>query len=190
MSNVEKLREDIAFVRAATDRSDDNVPCRSIYLLWAVIGLCGFTFMDFTPVYWWINIYWLIAVPIGFALSFWFGKRESIRLGQGSRTAGMRVIYHWIAFLVAGLLGMLLAVEGHLSGPGLGSLWVLLLALTYFLVGIHVDRRMIPVGILVGIGFLISIYLPDYGWTVVGVMLAVSLTAQAYLGVRYQDATN
>ncbi len=77
-----------------------------------------------------------------------------------------------------------------MSGPGLGSLWVLLLALTYFLVGIHVDRRMIPVGILVGIGFLISIYLPDYGWTVVGVMLAVSLTAQAYLGVRYQDATN
>lgn len=111
-------------------------------------------------------------------------------MGKVVARVGMRVMYHWIAFMVAGLLGMLLAVEGHLSGPGLGSLWVLLLALTYFLVGIHVDRRMLPVGVLAGIGFPISVYLPDYGWTIVGVLLAGSLTAQAYWGVRYQDATN
>ncbi len=189
MTNMEKLREDVAYVRAATDRSD-NVPCRSIYLLWAAIGLCGFTLMDFAPNPWWINVYWLVAAPTGFVLSYWFSKRESLQLGQADRRLGMRIMYHWLAFMVAGWLGALLVVEGHLSGRGFGSLWVLLLALSYFQIGLHVDRRLISIGILIGIGFPITIYLPDYGWTALGVILAASLTAQAFLGIRKQDATH
>lgn len=189
MTGIGNLREDLAYVRDAAGRSD-TVPSRSIYLMWALIGLCGFILMDFAPGPLWINVYWFTAAPIGIALSCWFGKRESLRLGQADRQAGIRVMFHWVAFMVAGLLGMLLVVAGHLSGPGLGSLWVLLLALSYFQAGLHVDRRLIPVGILIGIGFAITIYLPDYGWTAVGIILAGALTAQAFLGTRRQDAAN
>ena len=191
MTDIEKLREDVAYVRAAAKRSDtDIVPCRSIYLLWAVIGLCGFTLMDFAPEPWWVNTYWFIFAPVGMVLSYWFAKREVLQLGQGDRRMGIRAMYHWIAFIVAGLLGGLLVAGGHLSGPGLGSLWVLLLALSYFQAGLHFDRRLIPVGIMIGIGFAVTIYVPVYGWTAVGIILAAGLTVQAFMGIRSQDAAH
>ena len=87
MSNIEKLREDVAYVRAAAVRSD-VVPCRSIYLLWAAIALCGFTMRDFAPEPSWINLYWLIAAPGGIVLSVWLGKRASMNIGQADRQDG------------------------------------------------------------------------------------------------------
>ena len=191
MTDVGKLREDLAYVRDAAHRSDtDTVPCRSIYFLWAVIGLCGFTLRDFISDPLWINVYWFTAAPIGMALSYWLGKRESIQLGQADRRAGIRSMFHWVAFMVAGMLGMLLVGSGHLSGPGVGSLWVLLLALSYFLAGLHVDRRLIPVGILIGVGYVVTLYVPDYGWTALGILFAGALTVQATLGMRGQHASD
>ncbi len=189
MTNMEKLREDVAYVRAVADRSE-NVPCRSIYLLWAVIALCGFTLTDFAPEPSWIGLYWLVASPVGMVLSAWLGKRACINIGQADRQMGFRIMYHWLAFMVAGLLGVLLVAGGHLSGPGMGSLWVLLLALTYFHAGLHFNRRLLPIGILVGLCFPVTIFVPEYGWTTTGVVLAGALTVQAFLGTRRQDATN
>ena len=76
MTNTEELKEDIAYVRAAADRSDTN-PIPSIYLLWAAIGLCGFALVDFTDDYRWIGGYWLVSAPAGFCLSMWLGIRAS-----------------------------------------------------------------------------------------------------------------
>ena len=189
MSNIEKLREDVAYIRAAAVRSD-VVPCRSIYLLWAAIALCGFTMRDFAPEPSWINLYWLIAAPGGIVLSVWLGKRASIKIGQANRQMGFKILYHWLAFLVAGLLGVLLVAGGHLSGPGFGSLWVLLLALTYFHAGLHFDRRLLPVGIIVGLCYCVTIFVPEFGWTFSGVVLAGALTVQAFLGQGKPDAAN
>ena len=45
MTNQQQLTEDIAFVRAAAERSASlHVP--AIYLIWAVLCLCGFTLID------------------------------------------------------------------------------------------------------------------------------------------------
>ena len=46
MTNPDTLREDIAYVRAATDRAS-TAPLPSVYLLWAAIGLCEFALVDF-----------------------------------------------------------------------------------------------------------------------------------------------
>ena len=188
MTNMDQLRKDLAYVRAAADRSD-GVPCRSIYLLWAAIVLCGFTLVDLAPNPSWINLYWLIASPAGFGISIWIGVRTSLNAGQADRRQGMRIMFHWLAFMVAGLLGGLLVAGGHLSGAGLGSLWVLLLALTYFHAGLHFDRSLLPVGILVGLCYPVTISLPGYGWTVSGIVIAAALTVQAFLGSRRQDAS-
>lgn len=188
MTHMDQLREDLAYVRAAADKSE-GVPCRSIYLLWAAIVLCGFTLVDFATNPRWINLYWLIASPAGFAISLWIGVRAGLNAGQADRRQGIRIMSHWLAFMVAGLLGVLLAAGGHLNGQGIGSLWVLLLALTYFLAGLHFDRRLLPVGILVGLCYPVTIFVAGYGWTVSGIVVAAALTLQAFLGSRTQDAS-
>ncbi len=187
MTDIEKLREDLAYVRAVADRSE-GVPCRSIYLLWAAIVLCGFTLVDLAPNPSWTNLYWLIAPPAGLGISLWVGVRASLISGQSDRRLGIRIMLHWLAFMVAGLLGGLLVAGDHLSGAGVGSLWVLLIALTYFLAGLHFDRRLLPVGILVGLCYPVTIFVVGYGWTISGIVIAAALTAQAFLGSRKQNA--
>ncbi len=189
MTNTEELKEDIAYVRAAADRSDTN-PIPSIYLLWAAIGLCGFALVDFTDDYRWIGGYWLVSAPAGFCLSMWLGIRASHHAGQTDRQEGIRWSLHWLAFMVAGLLGGALVVAGHLKWSGFSSPWVLLLGLTYFQAGVHLERRLLPIGLMLGVCYLITLFVPGYGWTTAGVIVAVTLTAQAFLGARVRDATN
>ena len=48
---------------------------------------------------------------------------------------------HFLGFFGVGMLGCGLAATGELSWSGLSSLWILLLALTYILAGLHLERR-------------------------------------------------
>lgn len=189
MTDIDKLREDVAYVRAATDRSE-NVPFSSIYVLWGVIILFGFPISDFFDDKSWIRWYWLVATPIGFLLSMWLGSRASARIGQADMERGMRWVKHWLAFVVAGVLGGLLVTGGKLIGSGIGALSVLLLALAYFYAGLHLDRRLVPVGILIGICFPIILYLPSFGSTASGVVIAGALFVVALHGRGKSDATD
>ena len=58
-----------------------------------------------------------------------------------------------------------LVASDQLSWSGISSLWILLLALTYFLAGLHLERRLIPIGIVLAAGYLVTLYLPEYGAT-------------------------
>lgn len=178
MANNEQLKQDIAYVRAATERSV-TISVPAIYFLWALLGLCGFAMVDFVDDPQWIGIYWVFAGPIGFALSIWLGGRAERDAGRSSREIGVRQGLHWFAFMATGVLGLALVHAGHLAWQGFGSLWVLLLALTYFHAGLHLERRLLPVGILLGAGYLITIWVPSFGWTTAGVMLAIALVAGA-----------
>ena len=189
MTNTTELKEDIAYVRAAADRSHTH-PVPSIYLLWAAIAFCGFTLVDFVEDYRWIGRYWLVLAPAGFCLSMWLGTRASYHAEQADRQEGIRWGLHWLAFMAAGVLGLALVQAEHLTWQGFGSLWVLLLALTYFHGGLHLERRLLPIGLLLGVCYLITLFVPGYGWTTAGVIVAVTLTAQAFLGARRRDATN
>ena len=189
MTDIAKLREDVAYVRAAAFRSE-GVPIRSICVLWAVIILIGFTLNDFALDKRWIGWFWMVAAPGGFILSMWFGIRAGNRAGQADHEEGMRIFKHWLAFLVAGVLGGLQISGGHLTYAGLGSLWVLLLALSYFHAGLHYDRRLVPVGIVTGLCYPITIFLPDFGWTASGIIIAAALTVQAFLGQVNPNATD
>ena len=181
MTGTEQLREDMAYVRAAASRAG-SVHVPAIYILWAVISLCGFRLADIVTDYRWLGVYWMLAGPAGFVVSLWLGRRAGRREGQEDRREGSRWSLHWLGFLAAGVSGWALVAAGQLSAAGFGSLWVLLLALTYFQAGVHLERRMLPVGIVAGIGYLVTLFIPGFGWTVAGVVVAGVLTAQAFLG--------
>ena len=181
MTGTDQLREDMAYVRAAASRAG-SVHVPAIYILWAAISLCGFRLADIVTDYSWLGVYWMIAGPAGFCVSLWLGRRAGRREGQADRRAGKRWSLHWLGFMAAGVLGSALVSTGHLSSAGFSSLWVLLLALTYFQAGVHLDRRMLPVGIVAGVGYMVTLFVPGYGWTAAGVVVAAVLTAQAFLG--------
>ena len=186
MAENTQLKEDIAYVRAVAERSRGaHVP--AIYLLWAVIGLFGFALFDFVSHTMWIGVYWLFAGPIGMALSIWLGIRAGRDTGATSRDSGIRASLHWVAFMAAGWLGLALVFADHLTWRGFGSLWVLLLALTYFQFGLHLERRLLPIGVLIAAGYLVTVWVPGYGWTATGIVLAIALVTAAFLGTSKSE---
>ena len=173
---------DLAYVRQIVEGTGDvHVP--AIYLFWAAIALAGFTLADFAP-YPWLPIYWMVAGPLGFVISWKLSARATLKAGIVNRKLGSKWAYHWAAFGAAGLLGIALPMMGALTWAGYGSYWVLLLALTYLLAGVHLERRLLPVGAIMGISFLVSLFLPHFGWTAAGVLVAVALAVQALVGRR------
>lgn len=190
MTETASIKDDIAYVRAAAERSQPgHVP--AIYLIWAVICLCGFTLVDVVgPGSSLIAIYWSIVAPIGGVFSWWLGARAGRHSGQADRRTGRRWAFHFLGFFGVGVLGMGLVVADQLDWSGMGSLWILILALTYFLAGLHLDRRLMPIGVVLAIGYVVTLYLPEYGFTTAGALVAVALVAQAWLGTRGQHAAD
>ena len=189
MTNTDKLTEDIAYVRAAADRADvTTIP--AINLLWAAIVLCGYSLTDFVADYRWIGRFWAVAGPAGLCLSLWLGYRAQRDAGQADRRIGIRWGLHWLAFLVAIVLGRILVAVGHLEWAGFASLVVLLVSLTYFHAALHLDRRLLPISGVAASCYLVTIFVPSYQWTLAGVLMAVALVWQALLGARTRDAAH
>ena len=189
MTDTDKLREDMAYVRAAADRAGSaTIP--SINLLWAAIVLCGSVLSDFVGDYRWIGRFWSVAGPAGLCLSLWFGYRAQRHAGQADRRTGVRWGLHWLAFLVAGALGSALVAAGHLEWTGFGSFMMLLMSLTYFHAGLHLDRRLLPISGVAAACYLVTMFVPGYQWTLAGVLMAAALVWQALLGVRTRNAAH
>ncbi len=190
MTDAKLLKDDLAYVRAAAGRSGPgHVP--GIYFLWALLCLCGFTLIDLVgPGSKWTAVYWFIAGPAGTGLTWWFASQAGRRTGQADRRKGKRWAAHFLAFFAAGLLGCGLAATGELSWSGLSSLWILLLALTYFLAGLHLERHLIPVATALAAGFVVTLFLPEYRFTTAGVLVALALAVQGLRGTGQRHATN
>ncbi len=189
MNDTDKLREDMAYVRAAANRADSaTIP--SINLLWAAIVLCGCVLSDFVGDHRWIGRYWSVASPVGLCVSAWFGYRAQREAGQADRRTGVRQGVHWLAFLVAGALGSALVAAGHLEWAGFGSFMMLLMSLTYFHAGLHIDRRMLPISGVAAAGYVVTLFVPGYQWTLAGVLIAAALVWQGVLGARTRNAAH
>ena len=189
MEMSERVRDDLDYVRGAMERTG-NVHVPAVYLMWAAICLVGFSMPDFITNGWvgWsynaIGWYWSVMGPVGFAASWWLSARANDRAGQMSRRTGIRWALHWAAFGATGILGIALALSGHVGWEVYGALWVLLLALSYTLAGVHLERRMLTIGLMLGVGYLAILFLPQYGWIAAGALTAIALTAQAFIGGR------
>ena len=181
MTDNARLREDIAYVRAAAEHSL-AMPVPAIHFLWALLVFVGFGLVDVVDDGRWIAAYWSLAGPVGTGLSAWIGRRAYRQAGRIDGKEGMRHVLHWATFMSAGVLGLALVQAGHLTWPGFGSLWVLLAALTYMQAGLHLQRSLLPLGFLLAGGFLATLWLPGLGWTVTGTLLAIGLVATAFTG--------
>ncbi len=184
-----QAQSDVNFVRDVIARSEDHRSPASIYLLWAVLILGGFPLLDFAPRY--SGPYWMIAGPIGGVISFVLGRRASLQAGVVNKEEGLRYFLHWM-----GLMGaILLLVLYHAIGRGtfnhehFGQIILLILAFAYYLAGVHLDRPLLWVGLLMAAGYLALLFISTYTWTIIGVLVSIAMVLSAVFGGRKNART-
>lgn len=179
-----QVQSDVHFVREVIARSEQQRAPGSIYLLWAALILVGFPMVDFASRY--VGLFWMVAGPLGGVISFMLGWRSSIRGGTIRRSLGIRYALHW-----AGVMGAILLLALHFAFSGgavnysrFAQIILLILALAYFLAGVHLDRPLLWAGLLMAAGYVALIFVTTYTWTITGVVVAIALVLSAVFGGR------
>lgn len=180
MAEGKQMASELGYVSSLVKKSERNPSPAAIHLLWAAISLVGFSMVDFAPRA--VGAFWAIAGPLGGLLSAFLGWRYSVRRGQVDRDEGMRHMLHWFGMMAIIFLSVLLASTGAVAWPALARMILLLLALTYFLAGVHLERPLIWVGALMAGCYLALFLIPAYGWTVVGIVVALGMVATTRMG--------
>jgi hypothetical protein len=181
MTDDKKLREDLSYVRSALARAESTDNPAAIYVLWAAISFFGFAIIDFAPEK--TGFYWLIAGPAGGVLSGVLGFRAGRAAGQTSEREGRIQMLHWAGLMVAILLLVALPATRGIGETELPRLILLLVALSYYTMGVHMDRRLLWVGVAVAACYLFTVFergLP-YLWTITAAVLSASLVAAGVL---------
>jgi hypothetical protein len=179
------MQQDLAFVKSALTRSRAQVTSLAINVMWGLIILVGFGLNDFLPRM--TGWFWLVAVPVGVALSIVFAVRAARRKGHVDPDVGTRAMLHW-GGLCAGLAILtLLALTGTIRFRGSGSSGLsalVMVGLSYYLAGVHLDRSFLWPGVVMGLGAVTSIFVRQHLGTMIGVAVCVALIAGALIRIR------
>jgi len=173
MAEMKQVKSDIGYVREVLQASERVWAPAAVYYLWAALVLVGFSLRDFAPGV--VGLYWAIAAPLGAVLSAFLSWCDSQRRGQVRRDVGIRSGLHWIGMMVAIFSAAALGVTGAIPQQEMGRVILLIIALAHFLGGVHLDRTMLWVGLLMMAGYLALFFIPAYVWTILGILVAVAL---------------
>ncbi|MCK5133548.1 MAG: hypothetical protein KAR40_15515 [Candidatus Sabulitectum sp.] len=172
-----KIESDIGYVKDLVAKSDNPISPASIYILWAVILMVGYSLIDFAPR--WVGFFWMVAGPVGGIFSGFLGYRAGANKGQMDREVGIKHALHWSGMLVVIVLALLLGIKGLVHGVVLSQIILLMVALGWWTAGVHFDRNFLWLGGIMGLGFLGTLFLDRYAWTAMGILLGITLTVIA-----------
>lgn len=189
MTQIQQIHDDLRFVREAVARREDR-PRRvaSVYYVWAVYVLVGYTLLDFDPraASWFL----MIGGAAAGLLSVLIGRRFAGTVGEYDRVEARREGLHWsggILLSVASAVA-LAAVVPEIRGQPMGQLIAVMIGLVYFLSGVHYDRNFLWLGpVLMAGGILVGLA-PSYGWTALGVVVALGLVVPTLFPQRREPA--
>ena len=181
MDDAKRLSDDLKYLGGLVKRSEGDSSPFAIYLLWALMVLVGFALVDFAPRR--VGVFWSIGGPLGGVASAILGYRHSLRVGQLNREEGLRHLWHWGGMMVAIGLAVPLALAS-VDWQALSRVILLIVALSYFLAGVHLERPLRWIGALMMAGYVALFFLTRYGWTIVGILVAVGLIVSGLLEQR------
>ena len=189
MSEIQNIGEDLRFVRQVVSRRQTTEHGPSMLLvIWAVYVVIGYTLIDFVPQ----AAGWFFAIggAVGGILSWWLGKRYSLRYGELDRTMAIRSTAHFMGgILIAWVFCMGLAVViPALRGNAGGQVFVVMIGLVYFLWGVHYQRYFAFLGAVVMLGGVLVGLIPRFGWTGLGIVISLGLLVPAFVHTRRADA--
>jgi hypothetical protein len=177
--------DDLRFVREAVNRREQSPRGPAlIYYLWAVYVLVGYAMLDLAPKY--AGWFFMIGGVAGGVLSAIIGRRASEHLGEYDRAAARRMGLHWMFGIALALAATfaLAAVIPPLRGSSGSQVLVVMIGMVYFLAGVHFERHFLWLGpILIAGGVLVG-FVPRYGWTALGVVIALGLVVPTFFPPR------
>ena len=108
--------------------------------------------------------YWLVVIPLFGAVSVFSGWRRARAGGQNVSAVLLSQLLHWGTLVLAVYLIYLLESTGRLNREDAGLVALLSLSLTTVLAGIHFDRRLAVLGILLAIGTACAALVEEFFW--------------------------
>jgi hypothetical protein len=108
--------------------------------------------------------YWLVVIPLFGAVSVFSGWRRASAGGKNVSAVLIAQLLHWGALVLAVYLIYLLEGAGRLNRDDAGLVALLSLSLTTVLAGIHFDRRLAVLGILLAIGTACAAFVEEFFW--------------------------
>ena len=178
---MSKAEQDLAYVQEVV-RDSESGSCapRSIFILWAIIYLVGFSLYDVSNQV--AGVFWMIAGPGGGVLSYWLGRRNAMRLGEASRRQANRHLLHWVGMATAIFMAVPLLSLGVLNSDALAKIILLIMAFGMYSAGIYLVRPYMWVGIALGACYLAVMTISGLPWTVVGGLSGGAMLLAAFLG--------
>jgi len=178
MTETQRLEEDLAFLRRAVVKRDSNAPMPgAILVMWGVYVLVGYTMIDFAPRA--ASMFLGVFGIVGGVASMFIGKWYADRDGQRDKDEGLRHALHWgsIWIAIAAIMTLCYTRRDQITGNGqlVGQLIALVIGLIYFLGGVHFDRYFIGLGLMLMGGAIAISFVPRFGWTALGVLVAAGL---------------
>lgn len=184
---MDQFQKDLRFVRDAVERQEARALPAAIPVLWAGICGVGLTLQDVQPRG--ASIFWMCAVPSGILLSVVLGSMYS--KGQvASPRRDLIQILHWLSIPFA--MAILVYIVAMRSEPQVMGAQVILLmvAVVYFLGGLHLNRVWLYGGLTMAAGILLIPVVPAYPFTATGLAVAAALLFGAFAnGSRTQKGT-
>jgi hypothetical protein len=188
MSQSQQLSDDLHYVRQAVARRErrQNLPAPIAWMV-ALYVVVGYTLLDVNAQ--WAGWFFMVGgVVLG--VGCWFvGKAQTLREGEYDRAETTRIWLHWFSIVLAIAGVIALAVTRGLQGTIVGQLIVLAVGLIYFLGGVHFDRNLLWLGPVMMAGGIAIGYAPRYGWTALGLVIALGLTVPTLLRARRPAVT-
>ena len=146
--------------------------------MWAAIVVIGFISMDYN-----MEWFWIIGGTGGGLISMWLSRRAAETRGQVDPERAFRANMHWVGLVGGLLLSIPLQTTGLIDEATVGRIALLIIAICYFLAGVHLDRFMIWLGVLAAAAYGSTFFMSELTWSVPGAMIAIGL---ALAGVRLQ----
>jgi hypothetical protein len=183
MSQAQQATEDLRFVRQAVDRRERSraIPTPIAWIV-AIYVVVGYTLLDVNPN--WASLFFLVG---GLAMAVIFpivGRRMSRQEGEFDRAEVIRINLHWLSILLAIVGVIALGIVRHVDGQTIGQFIALTIGLIYFLAGVHFDRNLLWLGPSLMAGAIAITYVPHYGWTALGALVALGLVVPTFFRTR------
>jgi hypothetical protein len=185
MTEIRQMHEDLRFVREVVARRDrqQRRPVL-IYCVWAVYVLVGYTLLDLAPRA--AGWFFMVGGVVGGIISAILGRRAARDAGEYDRDEARRETLHWLGGILLALASAfaMATVVPALRGPAGGQLIAVMIGLVYFLAGVHFDRNFLWLGPVLIVGGVLVGMAPRYGWTTLGVVVALGLVVPSFFPPR------
>jgi hypothetical protein len=185
MTQSDQIRDDLHFVRQVV-ASNGQFRFTAPYYIWAIYCLIGYCLLDINVHWanWFFLLGWFPAgMATGIARRMWAQKH-----GELNEPLDKKARLHFMfggLLSVAAVIGLAICVPTF-RGPVTGQVSVILFGIIYFLAGVHFDKSFLWLGPVLVLGGILVGFVPHYGWSALGAVIAAGLCAAAILNTRRQ----